>query len=96
MNSEQNEKGTIYIGQRDLMSYVLATVTVLNQGFNRVTIKARGRAISRAVDVAEITRKRFSNDIQVQDIQIGTETLETKDGKQMNVSTIEIVLLREE
>lgn len=74
------------------MNYVLATVMQFNQGSNEVTVKARGRAISKAVDVAEIARRRFlEGSIDVKDIKIGTDTLGGQDDLR-NTSTIEITL----
>jgi DNA-binding protein len=55
-------------------------------------VKARGRAISTAVDVVEVTRSRFLKDITGEDIEIGTEELESTDGRIRNVSSITIVL----
>jgi len=70
------------------MNYVLATVMQFNQGSDEVTVKARGRAISKAVDVAEIARRRFlEGSIEVKDIKIGTDTLGGQDDLR-NVSTI--------
>ena len=57
-----------------------------------MAVKARGRAISTAVDVVEVTRSRFLKDITVEDIEIGTEELEGQDGGKRNVSSIRIVL----
>ena len=57
-----------------------------------MAVKARGRAISTAVDVVEVTRSRFLKDITVEDIEIGTEELESTDGRIRNVSSITIVL----
>lgn len=74
------------------MSYVLAVVTQFNSGSTEVVIKARGRAISRAVDAAEITRNRFVHDAVVKDIRIGTETITNEEGRTSNVSSIEIAL----
>jgi len=53
----------ILVGNKNVMSYVLACVTLFNKGANEVVIKARGRLISRAVDVAEITTRRFLPEI---------------------------------
>ncbi|NPB02327.1 MAG: DNA-binding protein Alba [Methanopyri archaeon] len=86
------EENVIYVGNKPVMNYVLACITQFNEGANEVRIKARGRAISRAVDVAEIVRNRFMPEVEVKDIKIGTEELETEDGETINVSTIEIVL----
>jgi len=85
---------TILVGSKNVMSYVLACVTLFNKGASEVAIRARGRLISRAVDVAEITRNRFLSDVKVKDIQIGTTTVQTDKGSDLNVSTIDITLTR--
>jgi len=76
------------------MNYVLACITLFHSGSKEVSIKARGRAISRAVDVVEITRRRFLPDVKIQKIDIGTEQLQVEGGGSTNVSTIEITLTR--
>lgn len=81
----------IYVGNKPVMNYVLAVVTQFNNGADEVLIKARGRAISRAVDVAEISRKRFLSEVNVKDISISTESLATETGD-TNVSAIEITV----
>ncbi len=89
---EASEENVIYIGNKPPMSYVLAVVTQFNSGSNEVIIKARGRAISRAVDAAEITRNRFVTDAKVKEIRIGTESITNEEGRTSNVSSIEIAL----
>jgi DNA-binding protein len=84
----------ILVGNKNVMSYVLACVTLFNKGAEEVVIKARGRLISRAVDVAEITRHRFISDLTVKSIEIGTTTVQTDKGSDLNVSTIDITLTR--
>jgi DNA-binding protein len=74
------------------MAYVLGVITQFNNGKKEVQIKARGRAISRAVDVAEIVTRRFVTDAKVKDIEIGTEEKELEDKTKINVSTITITL----
>jgi DNA-binding protein len=76
------------------MNYVMAVITAFNMGNGeKVTLKARGRAISTAVDVAEITRNRFFKDAEVSAISIGTEEITPKEGgNPRNVSTMEISL----
>lgn len=86
------EENTVYIGKKPTMNYVLAVVTQFNSGSNDVIIKARGRAISRAVDVAEIVRNRFIQEASVKDIRIMTETLSGEGGGTANVSSIEIYM----
>jgi len=88
------EDNTVYIGKKPIMNYVLAVVTQFNSGSEEVVIKARGRSIGRAVDVAEVVRHRFLPDSKVKDIEISTEKLTGEDGRTANVSSIEIFLTR--
>lgn len=77
------------------MNYVLACLTQIQNGSDIVTVKARGKAISRAVDVAQVLTKRFATDIKVKSIAINTEqVLSTVTGGMSNVSSIEIQLQR--
>lgn len=82
------------IGKKPPMNYVLAVVTQFNNGAKNVKIRARGNAISRAVDVAEITRNRFVTDAKVSRIDIASEELSNEDGTRSKVSSIEIILGR--
>jgi DNA-binding protein len=90
--NESADENTIFVGNKPPMSYVLAVVTQFNGGSKEVMIKARGRAISRAVDTAEITRNRFIKDAVIKDINIGTESITNEEGRSSNVSSIEITL----
>lgn len=94
MAKNNTEDNVIYVGNKPVMNYVLAAVTQFNDGIKDVTIKARGRAISRAVDTTEVIRNRFMRDITIKDIKIGTEELEGEKGDKINVSSIEIFLNR--
>jgi DNA-binding protein len=97
MNTEVTkpaEDNVIFVGNKPVMNYVLAAVTQFNEGAKMVTIKARGRAISRAVDTAEVIRHRFMLDVVVDHIQISTEELASEKGDNINVSSIEIFLKR--
>ena len=83
----------VYVGNKPPMNYVTAVMAVLNSDeFDEVTLKARGNAISRAVDAAEITRNRFVTNAEIKSIEIGTEALDREDGRTSNVSSIEICL----
>ena len=84
----------MFIGKKPTMNYVLAVVTQFNSGTNDVAIKARGRAISRAVDVAEIVRRRFIPGVSYKDIKISTDAIPTEGGGTANVSSIEIYLTK--
>lgn len=88
------QRNVVFIGMKPTMNYVLATLTQFNQGSDEVILKARGRATSRAVDVAEVVRKRFLNQtLNVKDISIGTDSV-GESGNLRNISTIEITLAK--
>ena len=90
---EKADDDIIFVGQKPPMSYVLAVITQFNgNGSNGVILKARGRAISTAVDTAEIVRNRFMKDARLKDIKIGTESVTNEEGRETNVSSIEISL----
>lgn len=82
----------VYVGSKAPMNYVLAVITLFNEGNKTVVLKARGRAISTAVDVCELTRNRFLSELTVKNIEIGTEELPRREGGTINTSTIEITL----
>lgn len=85
------DENAVYIGKRPTMNYVMAAMMILNKE-EPVTVKARGRAISHAVDVCEILKNRFLKGTTYEDIRISTEQLEGDNGTTNNVSSIEIVL----
>ncbi len=89
------QENVIFVGNKPIMNYVLACLTLLHGGTSEVHMKARGRAISTAVDVAEVLRNRFMTDLAVKSVDIGTEVITSQDGTKRNVSTITINLLRE-
>ena len=86
---------TVFVGNKPVMNYVLAVVTQFNNGADEVAIKARGKAISRAVDTAEIALNRFLDNVAKKEIITSTEVIDTDSGK-TNVSSIEIVLAQGE
>jgi len=93
IEEKRTDENVIYVGQKPPMAYVLAVVTQFNtNGSNRVILKARGRAISTAVDTAEVVRNRFIKDAKLKDIKIGTESVTNEEGRNSNVSSIEIYL----
>ena len=85
-----SRSNTVFIGRKPVLNYVLACMTLFKSGQDEVLVKARGRSISTAVDVVEVTMNRFMPDVKVGDISIGTEELTNDDGRTSNVSTIEI------
>lgn len=91
--SDKKKDNIVFIGQKTAMNYVMACLTVIQTGFKEITLKARGKAISRAVDVAEILKNRFMKDkIEVKSIETGTEVLERQDQGKFSVSTIDIIM----
>jgi DNA-binding protein len=96
MTEERIDENIIYVGSKPAMSYVLAVVTQFkSSGIDEVVIKARGRAISRAVDAVEIVRNRFVTDAEVKEIKIGTEIITNEEEERTsNVSSIEIYLTK--
>jgi DNA-binding protein len=91
---KMTEDNVVFVGKKGTMAYVLAVVTQLNQGKTEVVIKARGKAISRAVDVAEIVKNKFMTGLTIGDISTTTEEIMGEEGKNLNVSAIEIRLIR--
>ncbi len=87
------DNNVVYVGNKPVMNYVLAVVKEFNNGANQVVIKARGKAISRAVDAVEVSRNRFLTDTKINGITIGTEKM-VSENRASNVSIIEIVLGR--
>ena len=91
-NSKEN---SVFIGSKPFMNYVMGIVVQFNKGAEEVTIKARGKFISKGVDVAEVARRKFltEQNVSVKDIRIGSEEFKNKEGKLVNVSVMEIVLV---
>jgi DNA-binding protein len=85
------DNNIVYVGNKPVMNYVLAVVKEFNNGASEVIIKARGKAISRAVDAAEVSRNKFLTDTKINSITIGTEKM-VSENRESNVSIIEIVL----
>ena len=84
---------TVLIGKKPLMAYATAIVMQANTGGGDISVKARGRAISKAVDVVEVCRRRFfEGKLEIADVLIGTETIASEGEQSRNVSTIEIKL----
>ena len=91
-----NDENSIFIGTKPFMNYVTGVVMQFTtKSANEVTIKARGKFITKAVDVAEASTKRFlQNNISINDIRVNSEEFTSKEGKNIRVSTIELVLGR--
>jgi DNA-binding protein len=102
--TEAATSNSVLIGKKPVMNYVLACITLFHSGQKQVTVKARGNAISRAIDVAEVVRRKFLPEVKVKKVSIGTDKLMPQDERNAasdigntdttNVSTIEITLER--
>jgi DNA-binding protein len=87
-------ENVVLIGRKPVMNYVVACITFFNAGEKKVVVKARGRAISMAVDTIELLRRAFVKDLEIKNIAIGTERLVRTEGQESNVSTIEITVTK--
>ncbi len=95
--TKSRDENTVFIGGKPFMNYVTGVVMQFTtKGAKEVTIRARGKFIARAVDVAEVATKRFlkEHNIVVKDIKINSEEFENKEGRKVNVSTIDITLTK--
>jgi DNA-binding protein len=89
------EQNIVYIGRKPVMTYVLAIITSFTgSDSSEIILRARGRAITTAVDAAEVTRRQFMHELQVSNITIDTEELPQESGRTRAVSTIDITLTR--
>ncbi len=92
------ESNAVLIGKKPIMNYVLACITLFHGGAKEINVKARGKAISRAIDVVEVVRRKFLPDVKIKRVGIGTDQVTPQDQGESenltNVSTIEIILER--
>lgn len=98
LQTQKARENIVFVGSKPPMSYVMAIITGLSaSNAKEITLKARGRAITTAVDTAEITRRRFMKDLKVSRIALGTEEMPAREGESRTrmVSTIEITLAAE-
>ena len=94
--TRKSDDHTVFVGPKPFMNYVTGVVMQFTtQKANEMVIKARGKFISKAVDISEVAMRRFlENQIELKDIAINSEEFKNKEGKQVRVSTIEITLKR--
>jgi DNA-binding protein len=88
----RSSRDNVIVGTKPTMNYIVACVTLFNSGMPRLRVKARGRNISKAVEVVEMLRRVFIKDLEVDDIKLGTEIHTPPHGKEVSVSTIEIIV----
>jgi DNA-binding protein len=89
-STPQVDESVVFVGNKPVMNYVLACMTCLNSGSNKIVVKARGRAIPRAVDTIEVLRRSFAKGVQLGDIILLTEEVAREQGQKQRVSAIEI------
>lgn len=94
MTTESENENSVFIGGKPFMNYVTGVAMQFNKGAETVIVKARGKFVSKGVDVAEVARRKFLTDknVSVKNVKIGSEEFENKEGKIVNVSFIEILL----
>jgi len=90
----EGNRGSVLVGSKPTMNYVLACLTLFHQGAEEVVLRARGRAISKAVDVALLVLNRFMASAKVKKIDLGTERLTAEDGRSVEKSVIAITLAK--
>lgn len=88
------DDSVIYVGKKGAMGYVIAVVTSFERGATEVSIKARGTVISRLVDVEEILKHRFLPTLKVKEVRFATDRMVRRDGREMNVSSMEIIVTK--
>ncbi|MBI5224951.1 DNA-binding protein Alba [Candidatus Micrarchaeota archaeon] len=91
---QEGDKNIIYVGKKDTMAYVLAVVSQFNQGINEIHVKARGRSISKAVDITQIVKNRFMPNMLIKGIDISTEDVASEDGRMSKVSSMDITITK--
>ena len=85
----------VFVGNKPVMNYVLACMTYLNSGSNKIVVKARGRAIPRAVDTIEVLRRSFAKGVQLEGISLSTEEVDREQAQKLRVSAIEISVTKQ-
>ncbi len=89
---EKPKRDLVIMGIKPIMNYVVACMTLFNDGNETVRIRARGKHINKAVDTVQLLRRVFLRDLVVRKTKIGTDLLIRDDGNEAKVSTIEIVI----
>lgn len=92
---ESVSSNLVRIGKKPTMNYVIARMTLVNRGLDEIALRARGRAITNAVDTVELIRRAFLRGLQVKSIVTGSEEVTRQDGKKASISTIEILISKQ-
>ena len=94
-NPQRADGGVVFVGNKPVMNYVLACMTHLNSGSNKIVVKARGHAIPRAVDTVEVLRRSFAKGVALEGINLSTGEVDREQGQKSRVSAIEISLSKQ-
>ncbi len=93
--AEPRNRNLVIMGIKPIMNYVVACLTLFNEGSETVLIRARGKHISKAVDMVQLLRRIFLKDAVIKDVRVGTDILTRDDGREAKISIIEITLVAE-
>ncbi|MCK4437744.1 DNA-binding protein Alba [Candidatus Bathyarchaeota archaeon] len=93
--AEPRNRNLVIMGIKPIMNYVVACLTLFNEGFETVLIRARGKHINKAVDMVQLLRRIFLKDAVIKDVRVGTDILTRDDGREAKISIIEITLVAE-
>jgi DNA-binding protein len=91
-----SQQNLVRIGKKPVMNYVTACVTLFNSGNGEVMVRARGKAIEKAIDTVQMLKHGFLKDVIIEKIDLGSEEVTRFNGTRGNISIIEITLSREE
>ena len=86
--TEKPKRDLVIMGVKPIMNYVVACITLFNEGNESIRIRARGKHINKAVDTVELLRRIFLRDLVVRKTRIGTDLLTRDDGNEAKVSII--------
>jgi DNA-binding protein len=89
---EIQKRDLVIMGIKPVMNYVVACMTLFNDGNETVRVRARGKHINKAVDTVQLLKRVFLRDLKVRKTMIGTDLLIRDDGNEAKVSTIEIII----
>jgi len=94
-NPQVDVGSVVFVGNKPVMNYVLACMTHLNSGSKKIVVKARGRAIPRAVDTVEVLRRSFAKGVELEGINLSSEEVDREQGRKSKVSAIEISVIKQ-
>jgi DNA-binding protein len=88
----EKDRGTLFVGSKPFMNYVTGIMMHFSNGADKIVIKARGKYISRAVDIGEVIKNKFVDGAKVSNVKIGSTEFESREGRKIRTSTIELTV----